>query len=138
MFAAGMRPASTSDRYASDSAMPSVSQRGPPTMHALPPTEYCQVCTYSCAASSLRSVDAVQVSGAAAVGADHAVLLVTMLNDGPCAVQQNCSVPLPTVTFTVRGCVRSPPTLPRRYALARSTPSCTSAMSDAETAPVMR
>src|SRR5918999_1041058 len=109
MFAAGMIPTSTSERYASDSAMPSVSHRGPPTMHALPPTEYCQVCAYSCAASSLRSVEAVQVSGAAAVGADHALLLVTMLNDGPAAVQQNCSVPFPTVRLTVNGCVPSPP-----------------------------
>src|SRR3990170_3923605 len=118
--------------------MPSVSQRGPPTMHALPPTEYCQVCAYSCAASSLRSVEAVQVSGAAAVGADHAVLLVTMSNDGPAAVQQNCSVPLPTRRLTVSACVRSPPTFAARYAPACATPSCTSAMSDALTLPVIR
>src|SRR5688572_33419420 len=101
MFAAGMRPASTSDRYASDSAMPSVSQRGPPTVHALPPTEYCQVCAYSCAASSLRSVAAVQVSGAAAAGADHAVLLDTTSTHRPAALQHKRPVPLPTMLLTV-------------------------------------
>src|SRR5258705_10905352 len=127
-----MRPESTSARYERDSAMPSESQRGP-SMQARPPRAYCQVCTYSCAASSPRSVDAVHVSGAAADGVAHALLLVKMSNDGPAVVQQNCSVPLPTLTFTVIAFVRSPPTLAARYALARATPSCTSAMSGANT-----
>src|SRR6185503_2426724 len=100
MFAAGITPALTSVRYASDSAMPSESQRGP-SMQALEPTAYCHMCTYSCAASSLRSVEGVHVSGAEACGADHAELLVTISNERPCVRQQNCSVPSPTRTFTV-------------------------------------
>src|SRR6185503_852207 len=136
MFAAGITPALTSERYASDSAIPSESQRGP-SMHALEPTAYCHMCTYSCAASSFRSVDGVHVSGAAAWGADHAVLVVTISNDGPWVRQQNCSVPSPTRTFTVTAFARSPPTDVARYAPARATPSWTSAMSLAFTAPLI-
>src|SRR6266566_4135815 len=77
MFGAGMSPASTSERYASDSAMPSEIQRGP-SMQALPPSSYCQRWMYSCAASSFRSVLGVQVSGAAAGGDDQARLDVTI------------------------------------------------------------
>src|SRR5436853_444028 len=41
-------------------------------MQALPPIAYCRRCTYSCAASSVRSVSAVQVSRADAGGVRQA------------------------------------------------------------------
>src|SRR6266850_2560183 len=136
MFAAGMSPASTSERYARDSAMPSESQRGP-SMQPLPPSSYCQRWMYSCAASSLRSVLCVHVSGAAAGGEDHARLDVTISNEGPRVMQQNRSVPLPTRTVTVTLLRRSPPAFAARYAPACATPSCASAMSLAQTpAPI--
>src|SRR5439155_9141845 len=132
MFAAGMSPASTSERYASDSAMPSEIQRGP-SMQALPPSSYCQRWMYSWAASSFRSVLGVHVSGAAAGGDDQARLDVTISNDGPMVRQQKRSVPSPTRTFTVTAFRRSPPALAARYAPACAVPSCTSAMSLAPT-----
>ena len=57
-------------------------------MQLLPPSSYCQRWTYSCAASSLRSVLCVHVSGAAAGGDDHARLDVTISKDGPMVRQQ--------------------------------------------------
>ena len=71
-----MIPSAMSERYANDSAMPSESQRTP-SMQGRPPSAYCQRCTYSCAASSVRSVSGAHVSGAAACGAAHALFDVT-------------------------------------------------------------
>ena len=103
-----MRPSATSDRYANDSAMPSAIQRTP-TMHALPPIAYCQRCTCSWDASSVRSTSAVQVSGAAAGGELQARFDVTISKLSPSVTQQYRCVPSPTETRTVEARCRDPP-----------------------------
>src|SRR4029077_9860593 len=95
---AGITPSATGELYANHSAMPSAIHVTPLPMHTLPPVAYCQRWMYSCAASSVRSVSAVQVSGAAAGGATHAAFEVTILKLSPRVRQQYGCVSSLTIT----------------------------------------
>src|SRR5438128_12329216 len=97
-------------------------------MHALPPIEYCQRCTYSWAASSVRSVSAVHVSGAEAGGVRQAGLDVTISKLSPMVRQQYCFVVSPTYTCTSEGERRVPPAFKSSNALSCWTPGWARAM----------